>query len=331
MTDACFSPRMVCIDLRDGFPRTETATPPARVVLCLGNFDGVHVAHTALLREGVKLAKTLSRARKEAVAAGVLCFFRPSSDFFRPADAPPHHLTTLAEKLTLMAEVGVDFAYLCDFEEVRHLPPEAFLAMLEERLGCVGAVAGFNHRFGAEARGDASLLSRHFGEAAVVLMPAREADGVTVSSSAIRERLWSGDPEGAARLLGRPYRITAPVTTGKQLGRTIGFPTANQTFPDGALIPAHGVYAALCHTEEGTFPAVANVGSHPTVDTDARVNCESYLMGYTGDLYGRSMTTELLVYLRPETHFPDVTALTAAIARDAATAEACLRARGLLP
>ncbi len=333
MNDSLLIPSLTCLELRGGTPRA-FAAPPARVVLCLGNFDGVHVAHAALLRQGVELAKALSSVRGETVSCGVLCFRRPSSDFFRSAEAPPHHLTTLEEKLALIAALGVEHAYLCDFEEVRDLEPTDFLTLLETRLGCVGAVCGFNHRFGVGASGHVAHLRAHFGQDAVVLMPALAPDGVTVSSSAIRDRLWAGDPEGAARLLGRPYALCTEVTAGKQLGRVLGFPTANQDFPAESLIPAHGVYAALCHTEEGIFPAVANVGSRPTVDGEPhirRINCESYLIGYSGDLYGKRVRTELIAYLRPEIRFADVDALKDAIARDAHDAEAYLCRRGLIP
>ncbi len=325
-----FPPHTVCFDLRSGHARP-AEIPPAHTVLCLGNFDGVHLAHAALLREGIRLSHTLSAARGEAVACGVLCFFRPSSDAFRPADAPPHHLTTLGQKLALFAEIGVEYAFLCEFEEVRSLSHEIFLSLLETRLGCVGAVCGFNHRFGAKARGDASHLLRQFGESSVVLMPEMTVDGVTVSSSAIRDRLWKGDAEGAARLLGRPYRLTATVTHGKHLGRTWGFPTANQSFLRESLVPAHGVYVALCHTDRGVFPAVANVGIRPTVEQDARVNCESHMLGFTGDLYGQRMRTDLIAYLRPERRFASADALQAAIAADAASALAYLQDHHLLP
>ncbi len=318
-------PRIRCMDLRGGHLAPAAILPP-HVVLCLGNFDGVHRAHQQLLREGIRLSRRLTEDTDEAVTCGVLCFPRPSSDAFRPADAPPQHLTTADEKLALIAAVGVTHAYLCDFESVRALSTEAFLTLLQADLGCVGAVCGSNHRFGAGAVGDADHLIARFGEQAVTVMPEMMLDGVTVSSSAIRARLWAGDAEGAAHLLGRPYSLESEVTAGKQLGRTLGFPTANQCFPAESLIPAHGVYAALCHTEEGVFPAVANVGLRPTVDgAGACVNCESFLIGYTGDLYGRRVRTEFLRFLRPEKRFSNLDELKAAIAQDAEEARRVLR------
>ncbi len=334
MSDVRPVPRVLCVDLRQmpagGLPLS-AGKPPRHTVLCLGNFDGVHRAHAALLREGVRLSRALSVSRGEDIACGVLCFFRPSGDFFRPADAPAYHLTTLREKLRLFAALGVDHAYLCDFSDVRALSPRAFIRLVEATTGCIGAVCGFNHRFGAGGIGNPSLWMEHFGADAVSVIPEMTADGVTVSATNIRDRLWAGDAEGAICLLGRPYSLDCTVIGGKQLGRTIGFPTANQYFLPESLVPARGVYAALCHTPDGCFPAVANVGTHPTVDEHARVNCESYLMGFHGDLYGCRIRTELFCHLRPEARFSSITALQAAIAHDAATAMDYLKTHHLLP
>ncbi len=325
--DICPTPRVLCLDLRQTPYRT-AEKPPAHTVLCLGNFDGVHAAHTELLRRGLSLARTLSLSRKENVGCGVLCFFRPSSDFFNPC---AQHLTTLREKLRLFALSGIEYAYLCDFSAVRALPAEHFLTLLARTVGCVGTVCGFNHRFGAGARGDAALLTAYFGKYAVYIVPEIKVENTTVSSTNIRDALLRGDAESATRLLGRPYSLDATVTSGKKLGRTIGFPTANQYFPAESIVPAHGVYASLCHTPDGVFPAVTNVGNHPTVDAHARINCESFIMGYTGNLYGCRMKTELLTYLRPETRFTDISALRDAIAHDAERAMQYIEKNRLLP
>ena len=311
--------QFLCLDLRQNPPRPATA-PPKTCVLCLGNFDGVHVAHAELLARGLSLSRSLALSRGEDVSCGVLCFFRPPSRFLPSDGNPIPQLTPLREKLRLFAAAGIEYAYLCDFSRVRTVSPEDFLTCLEAEVGCVGAVCGFNHRFGAKAAGNNALLIRHFGEDAVVVVPEITVDGVTVSSTNVREALLRGDVALAARLLGRPYSICTTVRSGKRLGRTIGFPTANQRFSADAIIPAHGVYAALCHTPAGVFPAVANVGSHPTVDEGAEVNCETYILGYEGDLYGHRIKTELLSYLRPERRFPDLASLQRAIAEDAEAA-----------
>ncbi len=333
------APHLTFLDLRAG--TRPMSAPPARAVMCLGNFDGVHRAHAALLQEGVYLAARLSSTtadhairdpRRADVLGGVFCFYKPSSDFTGlKAGMPAFHLTTLRDKLTLFAEVGIAFVCLCDFREIRDMDPGDFLHFLENACGCEGVVCGFNFRFGHAAAGNVSMLKDHFGADRTVVLPEMTLEGETVSSSRIREMLIMGDAESATRLLGRPYSLNATVTHGKRLGRTIGFPTANQYFPTEALVPAHGVYVALCHTPNGVFPAVSNVGTHPTVDARARVNCESYLLGYCGDLYGIRVKTELLCRLRPERKFPGLPELTEAIRRDIASAEAYLRSHGLWP
>ncbi len=313
------------LDLRSAVPRP--MQPPRRAVLCLGSFDGVHRAHVTLLEAGQTLVKTLHKQndpsaptpRAGSLPCGVFCFFRPAQDYLphRAADAPAH-LTPLRQKLALLRAAGMDFACLCDFPAVRDLPPAAFLDRLEAEIGCVGAVCGYNYRFGRNAAGTPVDLVTRFGTDRTVVLPEMTLDGGTVSASRIRSLLLGGDAARAARLLGRPYSLETTVTHGKQLGRTLGFPTANQYFLPEALVPATGVYAARCHTAAGVFPAVANIGTHPTVDTHARVNCETYLIGYEGDLYGTRMTVELLAYLRPEEHFSGINELIAAIRRDVA-------------
>ncbi len=311
-------------DLHGPVPRP--MAPPTRTVLCLGNFDGVHRAHAALLEAGRALADSLSprpshtdaSPAKAPIPCGAFCFFRPSSDYLpHRTAAHPAHLTTLRQRLALFAASGMDFACLCEFPAVQSLPPDAFLDRLAAEAGCIGAVCGYNFRFGHRATGTPAEIVSYFGADRTVILPEMTLDGDTVSATRIRALLRSGNATRAAALLGRPYSLSATVTHGKQLGRTLGFPTANQYFLPESLIPAHGVYAARCHTPDGVYPGVANIGTHPTVDAHARVNCETYLLGYTGDLYGKRMTVEFLEFLRPEKRFSDVEALAAAIGQDA--------------
>ena len=317
------SPRLIFLDLRGAEP-TPTA-PPARSVMCLGNFDGFHRAHAVLLREGIFLARRLTEAEGQETLAGVFCFFRPSVDFvFTPEGVTPirvrGHLTTLRDKLRILARSGLDFACLCDFPDVRDLTPAAFISLLKESCGCVGVVCGFNHYFGKHAAGNAYHLLEAFGEDHMFIQPEMQLDGMTVSSSRIRACLAEGDTETAERLLGRPYSLETAVVHGKALGRTLGFPTANQYFPAERAIPETGVYATLCHTPYGTFAGVSNVGSHPTVDDFARVNCETYIIGMQGDLYGKRIKIEFLKKLRGEQKFDGIDSLVAAIRRDAEVA-----------
>ncbi len=293
--------------------------PPPASALCLGNFDGVHRAHAALLAEGRRLAAD------RGVPAGVFCFPRPSTDYF---DLAARHITTLREKLARFCEAGMDFVCLCDFAAVRNLTPAAFADLLAG-AGCIGVACGYNYRFGLRAAGGPADLIARFGANSVRVLPALLDGGEPISSTRIRAALACGDVASATRLLGRPPSLTARVRQGKQLGRELGFPTANQHFPAELLVPAHGVYAVLCHTPEGVYPGVANIGLRPTVDHPAgnapiAVNCETHILGFSGDLYGTFLTVDFLAYLRPETAFPDLAALRSAIEADARrAAEVC--------
>ena len=319
-------------DLRHGEP-IPMQKPELPLAVCLGNFDGVHKGHTSLLR----LTKELRDEKFPNALCGVFTFYIPSKDYLRPslsgmsleADSVgmgDSHLTTLEEKLSLFREHGMDFACLCDFESICRLSPESFLSFLSETIGVRGAVCGFNYRFGAKGQGTTALLSAYFDRPHdgfyVRIADPVIVDGETVSSTYIRHLLKDGQADVAIRHLGRPYALESVVVKGKRLGRKLGFPTANQYFYTESLIPALGVYAVLCHTPMGIFPGVANIGSRPTVDQHAEVNCETHIFGPSQDLYGYRMRVEFLYRLRPEKQFASLEELTAAIAADAVAARA---------
>ena len=307
--------RLIFMDPRASIPHP--VPPPKKSILCLGSFDGVHIAHAALMREGIARAKAMSTPL-EPVLCGVFCFLRPSVDFVTSEDTP-NHLTTLKEKLALIGEIGVDFVCLCEFPDIRDLSPAEFIAMIRERCGCIGTMCGFNFRFGKGAAGNTETLKAAFGDNAHVVEPMYH-NGEIVSASLIRKTLLDGNIETANALLGYPYSLSASVVHGKKLGRQLGFPTANQYFPAERLIPRHGVYAVLCRTPYGVEPGVSNVGHHPTVDKGVRINCETYIAGFTGNLYARGLTVEFRHYLRPEMRFDSIEDLANAIRRDAAQA-----------
>ncbi len=298
---------VICLSLQTMQP----ALPPQASVLCLGNFDGVHLAHRALMNTALKL-----RAHRSPDAAcGVFCFDPPSSDYF--LTTPPAHLTTLSQKLRRFADEGMEYAFLASFEALRDLSPERFLTeILRDGCHCAGVVCGFNHRFGNGGKGTPDLIRKHLN------VPLEVQDrvlyeGETVSSSRIRLCLQQGRTEEASKLLTRPYSISAPILHGKALGRTWGFPTINQLFPDGALVPCHGVYVTECTLPDGTKRrGITNVGSRPTVDHAATVNCETHLLDFDGSLYGEEITVDFLHFVRPEMHFESLDALKEQIAQD---------------
>lgn len=276
----------------------DAAVPlPDSSVLCLGNFDGVHPGHQALLRRGAEMAK------ERGVACGVFLFDPPSSDYL--CDTPPGHLTTRCERSAMLSACGISFYIAADFSAMRDMPPELFAqSVLRDQLCAVGLVCGYNFRFGAGGRGDTALLRGIFGAENVSVIPCVSVDDRAVSASAIRSLLLGGKAEEAAVLLGRPYTLNAPVNHGKELARHWGMPTANQFFPAGKLIPAPGVYYTHCTVDGTVYDAVSNVGIRPSVSGDTHIpNCESYLLNFTGDLYGKQMQTAFLHFVRPEVHF----------------------------
>lgn len=300
-----------CISLPLGQP----VSPPARTVLCLGNFDGVHLAHRELIRQ----ARALRDEAFPDAVCGVFCFRELSSDLL--SEEPPEHLTSFEERMALFAEAGAEIVFLADFPSVRELSPEQFAKeILLRDCRCAAAVCGFNYRFGKNAVGTAESLKELLG-VPVAICPPVLSGGEPISSTRIRALLKAGEAEQAAALLGRPYSITSEVLSGKKLGRRLGFPTVNQAFPRNRLLPRRGVYVTDCLVGDTVYRGVSNVGTHPTVDgSGTPINCETHLLGYSGDLYGSVVTVRFLHFLREERRFGTVEELREQILRDAETA-----------
>lgn len=284
-------------------------------ILCLGNFDGVHFAHRALLRQ----AKKLQAEQMPFAKCGVLCFERPSVDFL--SSNPPKHLTTLEQKLKYFADEGMDFAFVADFEALQGLSPEDFLKdVLIGECGCKAAVCGYNYRFGKGGTGTHDLLKELLAPQPLIVVPPVYLEGDTVSSTRIRTLLKEGKIKEANLLLTTPFSFIAPVEHGKALGRKLGTPTFNQTPPDEMLIPAHGVYLTRCLIDGTSYLGVTNIGTRPTVDADAPLNVETHLLNFDGDLYQKEIRVEFLDFIRPEQQFASVEALQKQIQEDIKTA-----------
>ncbi len=282
--------------------------PPADATAVLGIFDGMHRGHLALF----------AAARADARARGVpLLVFTFARTAALKSGAP--QLCREEERLALFRREGAEHIVLADFAALRDLSPAEFVEeILLKRLRIRRAYAGYNFRFGRGAVGDADALAAGMakgGGEAVILAPVLQ-DGKPISSSAVREALARGDCERAALLLGRPFSLTAPIAHGDGVGRTLGFPTANQR-PDPALAPLRpGVYRVRCRFENGeSCDGVCNYGIRPTVG-GSEVRAETYLPGFSGDLYGRTVKTAFLAFLREEKKFPTLAALTAQIQKD---------------
>ena len=302
---------VTCISLRDMQP---VSAFPAEAVLCLGNFDGVHTAHRKLIRETVRLRDD----RAPRAATGAFCFRVPTSFYLSPTPIP--QLSSVEDKLHAFRKEGLDYAYLAEFEEIRELTASTFAKdILHDLCHCCGIVCGFNHRYGKGGTGTPELLGELLNVPTTIL-PQETLLGDTVSSTRIRQLLTEGNPTDAATLLGAPYGITATIVHGKALGRTHGIPTVNQNFPPLRLIPRHGVYLTRCTVDDKQVFGLTNVGLRPTVDKNAAVNCETFLLDFSGDLYDSSMRVEFLEFLRPETKFASEEALYEQIHRDLAAA-----------
>lgn len=276
-------------------------------VLALGIFDGVHVAHRALLKRACELRQALG-----ASAVGAWCF---KSTGQTPA------ISSVEERVSLLLDSGMDFVVLADFDTFRNMSAERFVSEhLTATMECVGVVCGFNFRFGKDRLGSPDDIVSRLGQDRVSVVGEIKLNGVTVSSSEIRRLISNGEMENAAELLGRGFSLCTTVEGGKRLGRTIGFPTANQSFANGCIVPRRGIYASVCTTPDGRhYIGVSNIGVRPTIKdgTDSHLlNCETYIVGYKGDLYGQTLCVELVKYLRDECIFASVDELKQAISKD---------------
>ena len=300
---------MTVIDLKT---MREATVPPAAVV-CLGNFDGVHLGHMALVRETLKKKAELVSSTPEIAAAA--CFFRIlPSDFLHATTIP--RLTTFDEKLALFAESGLDYAFVINFENVGAFSPSEFVQrILQEALHCVFAVCGFNFRFGKNAAGDATLLT-HLMSGNVSVVPPVTVNGRVICSSAVRQMIADGDVHLVPAILGRPYSLCVDVLHGKALGRTLGIPTINQNFPKALAVPQNGIYITKTTIDGTEYPSVSNIGTRPSVNDGTFINCETHIIGFQGDLYGKRIRVQFMQRLRDEVRFPNTDALKTQIQND---------------
>jgi riboflavin kinase/FMN adenylyltransferase len=298
---------------------THGSNAPAgkRLALTIGNFDGVHLGHQAML------GRTVARARELRLESCALTFEPHPREFFTPATAPAR-LTRLRDKLERMAAAGMDRVHVARFDaRLASLPAERFVdAYVAHGLRAAWLLVGRDFRFGAKRGGDFGLLEQLAGRHGFELeaMPEVALQGERVSSSAVRAALAAGDLAGAERLLGRPYAMSGRIAHGEKLGRELGFPTANIPLPKRA--PLAGIFVVECLLERETLwrPGVASVGRRPTVNPTAAPLLEVHLLDYAADLYRRHLQVRFLRKLRDEQKYEDVPALRAAIAGDAALA-----------
>lgn len=289
-------------------------------VAALGNFDGFHAGHQAVVRRALDLA------RQREVPALVASFDPHPARLFKP-DLPPFALTMVSQRMDLLAAFGIDATVMIPFlHELAALSAPDFVSQwLVRRLGLTGVVTGGDFTFGKGRSGDVTelaALGETHGFTAEVVAPVADADGA-ISSSRVRALLRAADPVGAAGLLTRPFTIRGLVEHGAKLGRTLGFPTANVRLGDYQR-PAYGVYAVMVRLPGGKrAKGVANLGIRPMIEPPVEL-LETWLMDWDGDLYGKVIEVELVAYLRPEAKLDGLEALKTQIAADAEAARAVL-------
>jgi len=303
---------LVFHELKDIAARTGSTS------VAIGNFDGVHLGHQALI------SAMLEKARAEKLCPTVLTFYPHPVEVLKP-HKKLERLTTTSEKLELLEKLGVEQVFVARFDEtLSHLLPDVFFeTYLNQGLRAKSIHVGFNFFFGKDRSGDISTL-KHLGEKAGVFVEVEEqvnAGGERVSSSAIRKLLVEGNVAKASRHLGRPYTITGQVVRGDQRGRKIGFPTANLRCPLDKIVPANGVYFTRVLWQQEELRAVTNVGVRPTFTAGENAPViEVHILDFDSDIYEEFLSVEFLGRIREEKKFSGMDELKSQIEQDIALA-----------
>ncbi len=279
--------------------------------IAIGSFDGVHLGHQALLR------RMASRAHEEGMRAAALTFF-PHPRRVLHTLPPRFYLTTLDDRVRLLADLGIDLIITHPFDdEVRHIRAADFVDQLIKALD-MKELWGGNFALGYQREGDVPFLRRQGELKGFTVETLGEPvlyDGEIVSSRRVREALEAGEIDEVTGCLGRYFCVRGPVVKGDQRGRTIGFPTANVAVWDELLLPANGVYATYIWIGEARHPAATNVGVRPTVD-GMKLTVEAHILDFDADIYGEDVRLEFVRRVRPEMKFVGLDALKAQIAAD---------------
>lgn len=288
--------------------RAAEAFLPCQTVLCIGNFDGVHLGHRQLVDTVITTYERLKQDNADIVTGA--WFF--DTNFYKTNQ----EIYTIDEKLEVFASLGLDYAIVADFNDMKSLSPDVFVNdVLRGECHCIHAVCGENFRFGAFASGDAEALSRLM-DGNVTVVPLLSTNDAVISSSYIRSLLNGGYIERANYLLSRNYSISESVIHGKALGRKLGIPTINQNVHNKKLILKNGIYATVCYIDGQKHFGVTNVGVRPTVEETDTKNVETYIIDFNGDCYGKTVKLEFIHRIRDEMKFQSVDALVAQIQKD---------------
>ena len=292
----------------------EEMKPLHHAVVTSGTFDGVHLGHQKIL---TRLKETSQAEGGESV---VITFWPHPRLILTPHIDTIKLLSSLDEKIELLAASDIDHLLILPFtREFSELSSERFIEdILIERIGTKELVIGYDHRFGKNREGGFDYLKKNESRFnfKIVEIPRQEIDSLTISSTKIRSSLMAGDIKSASELLGRNYSFAGLVKKGRQLGRTIGFPTANvHVSKKYKLIPANGVYAVKVYLRNQVYGGVMNIGERPTVDGTG-VTQEVYILDFDDDIYGETLKVEMVSFIRNEAKFENLTALVDQINKD---------------
>ncbi|WP_428661597.1 bifunctional riboflavin kinase/FAD synthetase [Runella sp.] len=292
--------------------------PLQNAIVTSGTFDGVHLGHQKILARLTETAQTFG-------GESVVITFWPHPRMVVSKDSQNLRLlSTLEEKIELLRQNGVQHLVVIPFtREFSELSSEEFIQqILVEKIGTKKLVIGYDHHFGRNREGSFDYLQQHAPRYGFQIeeIPRQEIEHITVSSTKIRQALLEGDTTIATELLGRTYTFTGIVVKGRQLGRTIGYPTANVHITESyKLIPVDGIYAVRVEVRGQRLNGVMSIGFRPTVNGKNRTQ-EVYIFDFNEDVYGEKMTVELVQYIRPELKFDGLEALTKAIEADCVAA-----------
>jgi riboflavin kinase/FMN adenylyltransferase len=283
--------------------------------VAMGNFDGVHRGHQQVIALAAKAAGELG------APLGVITFDPHFRVYFRP-DEPAFRLMRPDQQARALEALGVDVLYVLPLtpELVEMTDREFATRVLHEGLGARHVAVGFDHSFGKGRTGSPDTMAaygRELGFGVSAAEPVEDGSGEKFSSTAVREALRTGHPEHAAAILGRPFAIEGAVQRGRQLGRKLGFPTANVPLAD-YVIPKFGVYATRTRLPDGRdIPGVANLGVNPTIEGERIPLLEVWLFDFDEDIYDQVIETDLIAFLRPELKFDGLETMTVQVMKDA--------------
>ncbi len=277
--------------------------------VALGFFDGLHLGHIEVVK----------RALLKDGLCPVVFTFNDKTLLPKFKDSKGHCIITHEHKMEIFGKIGVDYIFAPDFNDVKDYSARDFVEKILKNLLCASfVVCGYDFRFGKGGEGSPETLKNLCSELGIAceVVPAVRVDGETVSSTIIREKIRNGDVSGANHCLGYELSYNLPVLKGKQIGRTMGFPTINQEIPDYMVKPKNGVYKSWTITEGKTYRSITNIGVKPTVNYSGNALMETHIIGYEGDLYGQNVRVALREFIRDEQKFEGLEQLKAQLTED---------------